>query len=406
MPDLMKVSQAVQIQVMDCNDVLVQAIEQYVKALNFASKFARENDIYSKNALQKKMYYDIRDRFGLKSQMTVNVLGDVAMQYAGEHKSNRKRKWKDGSPRGVHFKSPSMRLNYPRDYGFKGDDFISLNSLEGRITAPVKMGDYQREMLARDGWKVKSAMLCYRKSDDTMFLNVTVESERDQIEINDCDGIVGIDLGMRFLAVTTNTNNETRFHGGGDVKFKRWQYFDTRRSCQRKGTRSAKKKSKKISGRETRFISDTNHCISKDIVERALENYQKPMIVMEDLTGVRKNPRRNSKGKRELNSWSYFELQQFIEYKALARGIPVVYIDPAYTSQACCRCGHVERGNRNKARHWFKCRACGYQSSDDRVASINIRNRGVVSRYIRETRGLVNDPNVAVHDAEAPAMAN
>ncbi|MFX0062211.1 MAG: zinc ribbon domain-containing protein [Candidatus Hermodarchaeota archaeon] len=76
-----------------------------------------------------------------------------------------------------------------------------------------------------------------------------------------------------------------------------------------------------------------------------------------------------------------------MEYKAAEKGIPVVYIDPAYTSQACPQCGHTEQANRNKKDHWFKCKQCGYQSNDDRVASMNIRDRGVMDRYIRSVRG-------------------
>ncbi|MBD3228401.1 MAG: IS200/IS605 family element transposase accessory protein TnpB [Candidatus Lokiarchaeota archaeon] len=89
-----------------------------------------------------------------------------------------------------------------------------------------------------------------------------------------------------------------------------------------------------------------------------------------------------------LNSWSYYQLQQFIEYKALERGIPVVYVDPKYTSQICPKCGHKEKNNRNRKIHRFKCNKCGYETNDDRSASMNIRDRAVVPRYIRRTRAM------------------
>ena len=186
------------------------------------------------------------------------------------------------------------------------------------------------------------------------------------------------------------------------MKYTRWNYNKVRQQLQQKGTRSAKRRLKKISGREKRFVADKNHCISKKIVQDAKKNYTRPIIVLEDLEGIRKNPRRTKDGKRQLNSWSYYQLQRFIGYKALERGIPVVYIDPKYTSQACPQCGHSEKANRNRKIHWFKCKNCNYQSNDDRVASINIRDRGVVSRYIREARGVcqssldVAEPSVLV----------
>jgi putative transposase len=283
----MKLVETVQVQVMDGKELLVKTIRQYIDAMNFISEFARQNGIYSKNKIQKEIYYDIRERFGLKAQMTINAIGDVAMQYAGEHKSNRKRKNKDGTPRAVHFKSPSMRLNYPRDYVFKGSDNASINSLEGRIIVPIKMGDYQRDMMAREGWHVKSSMLCYRKRDDVLFLNIAIETELPDHTFLNKDGIIGIDLGMNFVAVTTDSNDKTRFYGGGEVKYKRWLHAKHGKELQEKGTRSAKRKSRALSGREKRFIKDSNHCISKDIVTRAKQDFDNPIIVMEKLKGIR-----------------------------------------------------------------------------------------------------------------------
>lgn len=117
---------------------------------------------------------------------------------------------------------------------------------------------------------------------------------------------------------------------------------------------------------------------------------------MEDLTGIRKNRCKTKRGAREFNSWAFYQLQQFIEYKALEKGHPVIYIDPHYTSQICPRCGHTEKSNRNQKKHWFRCKTCGYQSNDDRVGSINIRNRATVSRYIRESKGVCQSPDNCV----------
>jgi IS605 OrfB family transposase len=396
----MKIVKTVQVQIVDGKEPIISTIRQYVAAMNFASNHARSSGVFSKNRLQTVIYQDLRDIFGLRSQMAVNVLGDVAMQYAGAHFKNRARVNDDGSSRSVQFKSMTMHVNYPRDYGFKGNGMISINTMNGRVIVPYKVGDYQRELLESRDWTIRSAAITYRKRDKKLFLNIAIDKEMDETMINDRNGIVGIDLGMINLAVTTSTRGKTVFHGGGEVKFLRYKYFKARQSLQQQGTRSAKRRLRVISGREKRFVANENHCIAKKIVTDAISSFSKPMIVMEDLTGIRLNPCKSSRGKRELNSWAFFQLQQFVQYKALEHGIPVIYIDPAYTSQACPRCGHVERGNRNKKLHWFKCRTCGYQSNDDRVGSMNIRDRGVAARYIREARGIVNDPNVSGDDAE------
>ncbi len=148
-----------------------------------------------------------------------------------------------------------------------------------------------------------------------------------------------------------------------------------------------------MSGRERRFVTDSNHCISKKIVQDARKNFKNPIIVLEDLTGIRTTVKcRFKNGKRNLNNWSFYQLQQFIEYKAVELEIPVLYIAPQYTSQQCPRCGHTEEANRNKDLHWFQCKQCNYQTNDDRAASMNIRDRAVVSRHVRETQGVCQTP--------------
>jgi IS605 OrfB family transposase len=233
--------------------------------------------------------------------------------------------------------------------------------------------------------------------DKCIFLNITIKKDIKEQNILGKDGIIGIDLGMNFLAVTTNSNQESTFYGGGKTKYKRWLYAKQRRKLQSLGTRSAKRKLKRLSGRERQFVKNTNHCIAKNIVAKAKEKYTNPIIVMEDLRNIRKNGKKSPKKHRSnLNKWAFYQLQQFIEYKALEQGIPVFYVDPKYTSQMCCKCGHIEKSNRNRKIHVFKCKKCGYTSNDDRVASINIRDRGVALRYIRKTRGMCQLPLCSV----------
>ncbi|MFX1294051.1 MAG: RNA-guided endonuclease TnpB family protein [Promethearchaeota archaeon] len=105
-------------------------------------------------------------------------------------------------------------------------------------------------------------------------------------------------------------------------------------------------------------MTEYNHIISKEIVVKALERFEFPIIAMEDLKGIRKNSNRNKRYNEMLNSWSYYQLQQFIEYKTLERGVPVVYVDPKHTSQTCPKYGHTEKSNRNRRIHQFKCKKC------------------------------------------------
>jgi len=72
------------------------------------------------------------------------------------------------------------------------------------------------------------------------------------------------------------------------------------------------------------------------------------------------------------HSWPFAQLQKFIEYKALEKGIPVVYVDPKNSSHTCPRCGRPSV----RRRHNFYCPSCGYRNHADFAASFELANRG------------------------------
>jgi len=387
----MKLLKTCQLQIIEEKEKINDTIDKFVEALNYVSHYARINGNYNKNKIQAKIYQDIREKFGLKSQMAINSIRDTLSQYKGEHKSHRFRKDKKSNPKPVEFKSKSMRLNYPRDYGFKKNNIISINSIYGRLLVKYKIGTFQQQILDSKEWIIKSSILTIRK-DGVIFLNIAIEKEMSETSFLNKDGVVGVDLGINFVAVTTDTHGKTEFYGGGKVKYKRWLYAKQRQEAQSLGTRSSKRFLRRQRKREQRFVTHSNHCIAKDIVTKALQRFESPIIAMEDLKGIRQQSYQGKAHRTRLNKWAFYQLQQFIEYKALEKGIPIVYVNPAYTSQACPKCGHIERSNRDRKKHQFQCKKCGYQSNDDRSASINIRDRAVVPRYIRDTRGMCQLP--------------
>ena len=128
--------------------------------------------------------------------------------------------------------------------------------------------------------------------------------------------------------------------------------------------------------KEARFARDVNHCISKKIVTEAERTSRG--IALEELTGIRHRVRLRKPQRVTLNSWAFAQLGQFVGYKALRAGVPVVYVDPAYTSQTCADCGHVSKKNR-VTQAMFICRGCGVVAHADRNASRNIAARGRVA---------------------------
>ena len=135
---------------------------------------------------------------------------------------------------------------------------------------------------------------------------------------------------------------------------------------------------KRISGRENRWMSDVNHCLSKTLVDTYGSN---TLFVMEDLTDVSfdENLRsRNSKQRNELRSWSFYQLEQFLTYKAEEVGSKVIQVSAEYTSQRCPKCGRIHKANRDHDSHLYTCDYCGYQANDDQVGAMNIQLLGTL----------------------------
>lgn len=182
--------------------------------------------------------------------------------------------------------------------------------------------------------------------------------------------IVGVDVGVNNLAVTS----DGQVFSGHKTKIIQYQYL--RRKLQRKGTKSAKRKLKAISGRQKRYMRGVNHIISKKIVASA------DTIVLENLKGIRKI-RKGKRFNRWLNSWSFYQLQSFIKYKAEREGKRVIFVNPYMTSQTCSSCGKI--GSRYFDS--FVCLHCGFSSQSDFNASCNLRRLPVTKPNVSDDEG-------------------
>ncbi len=219
--------------------------------------------------------------------------------------------------------------------------------------------------------------------------------------------VVGVDVGMRYFAVASSTSNKTLFKSGKAPLRKAERYANARKSLQQKGTRSAVRRLVALSGRERRFIAETNHAIAAEILSR----FPNAFIGVEELTGVRDRTERRSrkgssektrKANRRRSRWSYAELLSFLAYKAPLRGSMVVKVDAHYTSQTCPRCGHCSRDNRPQKGLMFVCESCGYQLHADLVGSRNVGLRALVVRQDWAATGCLScTPDVS--DAETKA---
>ncbi|MGW2039479.1 RNA-guided endonuclease InsQ/TnpB family protein [Streptomyces virginiae] len=159
-------------------------------------------------------------------------------------------------------------------------------------------------------------------------------------EVYEPAGFVGVDLGIVNIA-TTSTGYQA---AGRGLNRHRSRQLALRKKLQAKGTKSAKRLLKKRSRKEARHTANVNHTISKTIVTTAERTGRG--IALENLTGIRDRVRHRKDQRTKLHSWSFHQLASFVEYKAKWAGVPLVYVDPAYTSRQCSECGHIDRKNR------------------------------------------------------------
>lgn len=183
------------------------------------------------------------------------------------------------------------------------------------------------------------------------------------------NGEMGVDLGLKVPAVAVTSSGKTRFFGNGrHIKYIRRKYQQRRRKLGRLKKLSA---IRKLGNKEQRWMKDQNHKISRHIVNLAIEEGVS-VIKLERLKSIRQTARTSRKNEKNLHTWSFYQLQQFIKYKANLAGIQVIEVDPAYTSQTCPQCGE-----RNKAKDRLYICSCGYKTHRDRVGAINILHQPV-----------------------------
>jgi len=341
----------------------------YQKACNWLSEKVFVSKNLNQVQLNNLFYKELRHLFGLKSQMAQSVMKTVIASYKSAQSNGHE--WSI-----VQYKHPNYDLVWNRDYSLN-ERFFSLNTLDGRIKLPFETRGMQQYF--KGDWKFGTAKLVYKF--DKWFLHIPMTKELPQLANQEVNNVVGVDVGINFLATTYDSKGKTTFFNGRMVKHKRGQFKATRKSLQQRQTPSARKRIRTIGQRENRYVLDVNHQVTKALVE----TYPKgTLFVLEDLTGVRQATEKVHVKNRYVSvSWAFYQFRQLLEYKAQLYGHKVIVVSPKYTSQTCPKCGHVNKKNRNKQTHTFTCVNCQYQSNDDRIGAMNLYRKGI--EYISDT---------------------
>ena len=344
--------------------LLDETMSVYADACNYVSDYVFRTHDLKQFSLNKVLYSELRERFGLKSQMAQSVFKTVIARYKTilENES----KWIKPS-----FKKPQYDLVWNRDYSLTQNRF-SVNTLNGRVKLPY-FSEGMSKYFDHTIYKFGTAKLVNKHG--KYFLHIPVTYDVKESNISDIRNVVGIDRGINFVVATYDSKHKSGFVSGKAIKQKRANYSKLRKELQMLHTPSARRRIKAIGQRENRWMQDVNHCVSKALVK---SNPKHTLFVLEDLSGVRNVTERVKTKDRYVSvSWSFYDLEQKLIYKAKQNQSSVIKVDPRYTSQCCPVCGHTEKSNRNKKIHLFTCRNCGYRSNDDRIGAMNLYRMGI-----------------------------
>lgn len=377
------------------NDIvkMVESQEAYRQGCNFVSDYIFNHGFpLNATTLNKFVYNDLRKQFGLKSQMAQSCIRTVVARYKTVQTQLRKQRVWDGYKKDNHgnevknyinkdldflwkqivFNRPQLDLVRNRDYSYTKDDKISLNTVHGRvIVKPIYNGF---EQYFDGSWTLGTAKIL--KSGKHWFMHIAVTKTIDDIPMKP-KNVVGIDRGLRQIMTTYDQKGNTLFYSGKQISHKRRNYSRLRKELQSKNTKSAKCRLKQIGERESRWMNDVNHCLSKTLVKRYGKH---TLFVLEDLTNVTFDTVHNRKkeNRYEHHSWSFYDLEEKLVYKAFSNESQVIVVSAHYTSQRCPKCGYIDKDNRNKTKHEFCCKQCLYMSNDDRTAAMNIQFLGTL----------------------------
>ena len=335
------------------HQALLETMHAFNAACNSLAEQAFEAQVANKFELQKLVYATLRATYHLPAQLAIRAISKTSEVYKRD---------KSIKP---SFRPEGSLVYDERVMSFKGLTTVSLLTIHGRVLIAFRLGSYQQSRL--ESIKGQADLL---SRNGTWYLAVTLDvpepTPQDTMET------LGVDLGI--VNIATDSTGET--FSGAQVEKTRARMHAVRQRLQKRGTKSAKRHLKKLSGREARFRKEVNHRIAKRLVQKAKQNKQ--AIAIEELRHIRQRTERTVRHSQRArhSSWSFAQLRFFLSYKAALAGVPWHTVDPRNTSRTCSECGHCAKENR-KSQASFLCQACGHCSNADINAAINI-SRAVV----------------------------
>jgi putative transposase len=346
------------------------------QAASWVAQVCWEEGLTNTNTAHHRVYGETRGRYGLGAQLAICARMNAVKAIKAKGRAT------TTCPRF----GPWGSVRYDaRSYTVMGHERVSPNTLAGRVTCHLVLGERQLGLLGDPAWELGGADLVWRRG--VYYLHVTQSCEAPDRSPNPAplaDGVLGVDLGIVNLA----TDSEGQHFSGQQVQVVRARYHQRRQRLQQCGTRNAKRRIRRTGQREARFQKDVNHCISKQMVQKAV--VARKALALEDLTGIRERTTVRRAHRYARHSWAFCQLRTFLTYKAAWAGVPVYLVDPRNTSSTCPRCGYCSKDNR-KSQAVFACTnpnvSCTYTGHADHVGASNVAARGAAAARQQQPNG-------------------
>ena len=330
----------------------------FASACNWINDNVNSN-LTNRNAIQAVCYSEVKSQFGLTANHVVRASARVGANRLTAKQKRRKVKG---------FKPTSFDCD-ARTFRIIEDGYlVSISTTGKRVKVHMRVSNYHIGKLK--GQNPTSAQVCLHR-DGNFYIHIQLKTDIPKVKKS--KNVIGVDFGRRDIAVTSTGKSWS----GKTIQNTRDKYSRTRSSLQKKasqGTRSTRRRcrsplpplirgeQKGGSGRERRYQQWLNHNISIAIIREAIATNS--TVAIEELTGIRERTNekpRNKTERRRSNSWTFYQLRTFLEYKGVKEGVKVVAIPPAYTSQTCHQCLYIHpvQGKSYRSGKNFKCSNCG-----------------------------------------------
>jgi putative transposase len=331
---------------------MLETLELCNEAATWIATRAFETKTFNRTALHHLVYSEARERFSLGSTATTATIGRIFAHRAAL-KARLVRFAKHGT---ISINRGMVTLN---------KDHVTIWTTRGRLRVPVSV-------LGKTADRLNS-----RKSDARLQYRggkwfVVFACDVAEAPASNPEGWLGVDLGIVNIAA----DSDGHVYTGADIEKYRDRLARRRAGLQKRGTKAAKRRLRKLSGKQGRYQKHVNHCISKALVATAERTGRG--LALEDLKGIRERVTAPRSRRARLNNWTFGQLRNHLTYKAAIAGVPLVLVDRRYTSQMCSCCGHTDKANRPN-QSTFKCISCGHTEPADLNAARNIRARAALA---------------------------